>query len=96
MTPPLFPVAANSQWPIVNALTIATEMLGDIDLSPGQLAQLRALNRKYAQRVYTLLHRSEATPQEELTEAEAADLHARLTADILAVLTPEGSLESSV
>jgi Spy/CpxP family protein refolding chaperone len=73
----------------MNALTLATEMLGNIELSPGQLAQLRALNRKYAQRVYTLLHQSDATPREELTAAEAVDLDAKLKADILALLTPE-------
>jgi hypothetical protein len=73
----------------MNALTMATELLGDIELSPGQVAQLRALNRKYAQRIYTLLHPSDAPPREELSEPEAADLHVRLAADILALLTPE-------
>jgi hypothetical protein len=73
----------------MNALTIALQMLGNIELTPGQLAQLRALNRKYAQRVYTLLHPSDAAPREELTPAEAADLHANLRADILALLSPE-------
>jgi Spy/CpxP family protein refolding chaperone len=73
----------------MNALTTAAEILGDIELSPGQLAQLRALNRKYAQRVYALLHPSEATRREELTGSEAADLEAKLRSDILALLTPE-------
>lgn len=72
----------------MNALTMASELLGDLELSPGQLAQLRALDRKYAQRVYTLLHESDVTRQE-LTDAEGADLHARLVSDILALLTPE-------
>jgi hypothetical protein len=36
----------------MNALAEAVRMLGDIELSSGQLAQLRALNRKYAQRRY--------------------------------------------
>jgi hypothetical protein len=75
--------------PSMNALTIASELLGNLELSSGQLAQLRALNRKYAQRVYTLLHPSDAPTRLALTEAEAADLHAKLTADILAMLTPE-------
>ena len=60
----------------MNALAEAARLLGDIELSPGQLAQLRALNRKYAQRLY------------ERRQPEA-DLHAMLRADILAVLTPE-------
>jgi hypothetical protein len=73
----------------MNALTTAAEILGNLELSPGQLAQLRALNRKYAQRAYTLLHPPNAAPREELTEAEAADLEAKLRSDILALLTPE-------
>jgi hypothetical protein len=73
----------------VNALTTALEILGDIELSAGQLAQLRALDRKYAQRVYTLLHDSESGTRRELTEAEVADLEAKLRSDIFALLTPE-------
>jgi Spy/CpxP family protein refolding chaperone len=72
----------------MNALTMATEMLGNVELTPGQLAQLRALDRKYAQRVYTLLHDSEAGTRE-LSEAEAADLEAKLRSDVHALLTPE-------
>jgi hypothetical protein len=77
----------------MNAFTLAAEIFGDIELSPGQLAQLRALDRKYAQRVYTLLHDSGAS--RELTQAEAADLEARLRADVLDLLTPEGRNLSS-
>jgi hypothetical protein len=73
----------------MNALTMALEMLGNIELSPGQLAQLRALDRKYAQRVYTLLHDSEAGTRRELTAAEAADLEDKLRSDVFALLTPE-------
>jgi hypothetical protein len=73
----------------MNALTMALELLGNIELSPGQLAQLRALDRKYAQRVYTLLHDSEAGTPRELTEAEAADLEDKLRSDVFALLTSE-------
>lgn len=73
----------------MNAQTIASQLLDDIELSPGQLAQLRALDRKYAQRLYTLLHDCDDGKSRELTEAEAADLEARLRADVLALLTPE-------
>jgi Spy/CpxP family protein refolding chaperone len=73
----------------MNAFTMLGDMLGNLELTPGQLTQLRALNRKYAQRVYTLLHESEAGTPRELTKAEAADLDAKLMADILALLTPE-------
>jgi hypothetical protein len=51
-------------------------MLGDMELSSGQLAQLRALDRKYAQRLY-----ARRLPEPELL--------AMLRADILAMLTPE-------
>ena len=51
-------------------------MLGDLELSPGQLAQLRALDRKYAQRLF------------ERRQPEAT-LRAMLRSDILAMLTPE-------
>jgi hypothetical protein len=60
----------------MNALAEAARMLGAMELSPGQLAQLRALDRKYAQRVYE-------------RRGSEADLRALLRSDILAVLTPE-------
>jgi hypothetical protein len=60
----------------MNALAEAARMLGDMELSPSQLAQLRALNRKYAQRLYER-HGSEA------------ELRALLRSDILAMLTAE-------
>jgi Spy/CpxP family protein refolding chaperone len=73
----------------MNALRMAERMLGSMELTPDQLAQLHALNRKYAQRAYTLLHERGAS---ELTEAEEAELRARLRSDILAMLTPEQRL----
>ncbi len=33
---------------------VAEKVLGDIKLSPGQLALLRAIDRAYQQRLYTL------------------------------------------
>ena len=50
-------------------------MLGDMELSPAQLAQLRALGRRYAQRSF-----EGGSPEE---------LRARLRADIREMLTPE-------
>jgi hypothetical protein len=73
----------------MNAFTVAAEIFGNMELTPGQLAQLRALDRKYAQRVYTLLHDSETGTARELTDVEAADLEAKLRADVLGLLTPE-------
>lgn len=60
----------------MNALAEAARMLGDMELSSGQLAQLRALDRKYAQRLY------EGREPEE-------DPRAMLRSDIRAMLTPE-------
>jgi Spy/CpxP family protein refolding chaperone len=60
----------------MNALAEAARMLGDMELSPSQLAQLRALNRKYAQRLYE-------------RRGSEAELRALLRSDILAMLTPE-------
>jgi hypothetical protein len=60
----------------MNALAEAARMLGDMELSPSQLAQLRALNRKYAQRLYE-------------RRGSEAELRALLRSDILAMLTSE-------
>jgi hypothetical protein len=60
----------------MNALVEAARMLGDMELTPGQLAQLRALNRKYAQRLYE-------------RRGSEAELRALLRSDILAMLTSE-------
>jgi hypothetical protein len=73
----------------VNALALAAEMLGEVEPTPGQLAQLRALDRKYAQRMYGLMHDSaDGSGRRELTGAEAARLRAQLEAEILALLAP--------
>jgi hypothetical protein len=60
----------------MNALAEAARMLGEMELSPGQLAQLRALDRKYAQRLYE-------------RRGSEADLRVLLRSDILAMLTTE-------
>jgi hypothetical protein len=87
----------------MDAFTVAAQLLGDVELSPFQLTQLRAINRKYYQKLYTLLHEcndvagpigprvasSTTHTERELTEAELAGLHAMLTADVRAVLTSE-------
>lgn len=72
----------------MDPFTTASELLGDLELTPGQLAHLRALDRKYAQRLHGLLHK-EGKSKSELSQAEAEDLQRRLVADILDMLTPE-------
>ncbi len=60
----------------MNAMAEAGKLLGDLELSGGQLAQIRALDRKYAQRAYA----------RDGTEAER---RTALIDEILALLTPE-------
>ena len=87
----------------MDAFTMAAQLFGDVELSPFQVAQLRAINRKYYQELYTLLHEfdGEAKPigprvesgptrsERELTEEEVGRLHAMLESDVRAVLTDE-------
>jgi hypothetical protein len=73
---------------IMDPFTMAEQMLGDLQvLSPGQLAQLRAINSKYQQRVFTLTR--DGSAKRELTEGEISELEAMVRGDILAMLTPE-------
>jgi Spy/CpxP family protein refolding chaperone len=86
----------------MNAFTVAAEMLGDLELTSGQRAQLRAINHKYFQEVYTLLqptgeeaHRAGAqteagsTPAEPSLTAQQTDgLRAMLERDVRDLLTP--------
>lgn len=77
----------------MSAFTVAAELLGDMELTPGQLAQLRALDMGYQQRLYTVLleagHVADATgvPAEPEREVIAA-LRESLEMDVLAMLTP--------
>lgn len=84
----------------MNAYTMATQLLGDVDLSAGQLAQLRAIDMKYQQRLFTLLHRDDAgrpadlpgaapAREREPTAEEMAALREMIAADLLDMLTPE-------
>jgi hypothetical protein len=77
---------------LMDAFSVATEMLADVELSPGQTAQLQALHRTYYQRACALLHRTAETSGRadvEPTAEEVADLQARLVVDVRATLTPE-------
>jgi len=87
----------------MNAFTVAAEMLGDMRLSPGQLAQLRAIDAKYQQRLFTLLNRDDTDAdatgspasldgtrsERTLNDRERSDLEAVIRSDILDMLTPE-------
>jgi Spy/CpxP family protein refolding chaperone len=87
----------------MNAFTVAAEMLGGLELTSGQRAQLRAINHKYFQEVYTLLHppgeeaRGAAVqtdagvpPTEPSLTAQQTDaLRAMLERDVRDLLTPD-------
>ena len=87
----------------MDAFTVAAEVLGDLQLTSGQAAQLRAIDHKYWQAVYDLLHppdddapraavgREPASPAAEvsLTAEQVADLRAMLERNVRALLTPE-------
>ena len=80
-----------------DAFTVAASMLDGRELSPTHVAQLRAINRKYYQRMFTMLAQPpsaetagdaevSATGRRPLTADEAAELEAMLTADVREVI----------
>ena len=78
----------------MTAFTVAKALLGDLSLTVGQLTQLRAIDHKYQQRLYTLLHAEERggraiAGQTAPTSAEIAELDRLAETDILDMLTPE-------
>lgn len=76
----------------MNPYDLAAELLGHMPLTNWQVAELRAIDRSYQQRLYTLLHRDEAVapvPARAPTEAELEGLRDEVVARILAMLTPE-------
>lgn len=87
----------------MDAFTIATAMLGGIELGSGQLAQLRAINYRYVREVARLLcepvgvgedgaARTQpriASVKQQLAERDVTALRAMLMADIRELLTDE-------
>ena len=72
----------------MNAYTIAREMLGGMDLTPMQVAQLRAIDHEHQQRLFALLHAPHAEPGRAATPEELASLRASLESGIRGILTP--------
>jgi hypothetical protein len=68
----------------IGAFAVAKRVLGDLTLTVGQLAQLRAIDRKYQQGLFTLLDGAQRAP----TSAEIAQLDEIAMRDILEMLTP--------
>ncbi|HVE80373.1 MAG TPA: hypothetical protein VNA89_16020 [Gemmatimonadaceae bacterium] len=87
----------------MGAFEVAAQLLEGVALSPGQLAQLRAIDRKYQERLCALVYRfeggvegmglpagSDSMPSpREPTREELGALEAMVTSDLLAMLTPD-------
>jgi hypothetical protein len=68
----------------MDPFTMAHRLLGDERLTPGQLAELRALNTRYFSRLAAL-----SGGGREAGAGDMAALHASIAADIRLMLTPE-------
>jgi len=67
------------------AFAVAARLIGDVSLTRSQWAQLRAIDRRYQQALFTLLGGAQRAP----TAAELAPLDDAAARDIVAMLTPE-------
>lgn len=73
---------SGSQRP-ASAFSLAEKLLGSLSLTPGQIAQLRAIDHKYQQSLYTMLQGVSRAP----TEAERSELDDRAAREIMDMLT---------
>lgn len=73
----------------MNAYTVAEEMLGGMELTPMQVAQLRAIDHEHQQRLFALLHPDGAEPARAAAPEELAGLRAALESGIRGLLTPD-------
>ncbi|HET9983315.1 MAG TPA: hypothetical protein VFQ38_07000 [Longimicrobiales bacterium] len=86
----------------MDAFSVAAQTIPGIELTPGQLAQLRAIDHGHQTRVFELLRQpavppsggpsagaAGALPTRKLTDVEIGDLRATLVADIRGMLTVE-------
>jgi len=67
------------------AFSVAARLLNGMTLTPGQTAQLRAIDHKYQQSLHTMLKGAPRAP----TEAERAQLDDTTAREIMEMLTPE-------
>jgi hypothetical protein len=67
------------------AFTVAARILGSVTLSPQQVTQLRAIDRKYQQALFSVLDGAQRAP----TNAEISPLDDIAARDILEMLTPD-------
>lgn len=68
-----------------SAFTVAQRLIAGITLTVGQTAQLRAIDHKYQQSLYTMLEGARRAP----TDAERSRLDAVAADDIMQMLTAE-------
>ena len=74
----------------MNAYTLASELLKGVDLTPSQLAELRAIDVKYQQHLFALLHGGDAGARAARpTPEQLAELRLMVESDLLRMLTPE-------
>jgi hypothetical protein len=71
------------------AFALANRILGGLTLSMGQLAQLRVIDHKYQQRLFTLLDGAPRAP----TTAEISLLDDDAVLEIVEMLTPTQRLD---
>jgi hypothetical protein len=64
---------------------VAARLLGSLALTPGQTAQLRAIDHQYQQSLYTMLQGAHRAP----TDAERSQLDDRAAREIMGMLTGE-------
>jgi hypothetical protein len=76
---------ATGSRPPANAFSVAEKLLGSLSLTPGQMAQLRAIDHKYQQSLYTMLQGAIRAP----TEAERSQLDATAAREIMDILAAE-------
>ncbi|HEY2853256.1 MAG TPA: hypothetical protein VGJ18_10445 [Gemmatimonadaceae bacterium] len=68
-----------------SAFSVAERILNRMTLTPGQTAQLRAIDHKYQQSLFTMLHGDRRAP----TEAERSQLDDTAAREIIDMLTTE-------
>jgi len=68
-----------------SAFSVASRILNPVTLTAGQMAQLRAIDHKYQQSLYTMLNGARRAP----TEAERSQLDDAAARQIMEMLTPE-------
>ena len=83
----------STDLPPLDAFSVAAELFGDRPLTTWQLTQLRALDHRYWQAVYAMLHPDGEAPREELTAEQRADLREMLVRSVREMATPEQRAE---